>query len=281
MADWPIKIEATMSPETVDKIVDAVIGIISPIREASELAKDYIQYRRNVLKLVFDKALRAAASEQMKAPPPKFMLEFADRASREDPESDLIELWAKLLSSACSDYDSSLQTFIRILDEIGPTEAKVLQQLASTTEGYSGPAPLSSLLHSARDKVERIIPRHPLTKFEDIVSIAKEVFETRFFGSISAISVMLPFDEFANERAKLKPGVAYPKKQLGSLFSSLYEGHPLAFDILERNRLIETHVVRITGEKRFVSEVDFGEVRFAEVTALGQNLLARCVGGAK
>jgi len=71
---------------------------------------------------------------ELKPAPPKFLVPFAEKSSRENEDSDLISLWAHLLATASSDYHSRYATYVEILSEIGSDDAKLLSAIWKSTK---------------------------------------------------------------------------------------------------------------------------------------------------
>lgn len=133
MVDWlPVKLNLNVdvkpSKEKIDKIVEALLTIISPYTERKGLIGDIYKHQRRVLALEFEKALEATKKENklFEMPPPKFMLEYANKASREDIESELIAAWAQLLKEAGTQYSPNLLPYIDVISVLGPQEVRAL-----------------------------------------------------------------------------------------------------------------------------------------------------------
>lgn len=127
-----IKIEGTK------ELTNALVEIFSPITHTFGFLGDNVRiYRQLSLLRTINKAKNIAKNEGLTftEPPLKFLVPFMEECSLEETEDNvLIDMWAKLFTSACSDYKSEHNLFIRILRELTPNEAKLLEFISSKKE---------------------------------------------------------------------------------------------------------------------------------------------------
>jgi hypothetical protein len=66
--------------------------------------------------------------------PVKFLVPFLEKASLEDLDSELIDTWSRLLSSAATNFDPHMVRFCSIPSEISGTEVRFLNLLCRKTK---------------------------------------------------------------------------------------------------------------------------------------------------
>lgn len=136
----PIKVDVSLKAELKGEIptekvgnaVDAVLDALSPFTQGMGLIGDHLRFHREkVIIKIGEMAKDKAKKEGLKLNPvpPKFMVPFIEKASCEDLEGELVELWANLLKGAATNYESGLLNFIQILSSIGEEEAKLLKKI--------------------------------------------------------------------------------------------------------------------------------------------------------
>lgn len=285
MAEWPIKLDLKVSEETTDKIVNALLDLISPITQPAGLVGQYVEQRRKTLTIIFEKGLKKAqeANEEIQVPPPKFLIEFADRASREDAESELIEMWANLLAEASTNYDPALNTYIQILAEIGPEEANLLKEVAKEypfQAAHDFPFVRNYEVRLTLEKGMNDISLDPNESQASAEKFARKMTEIKFFGPISLFYVELSLNE-SGERPVDDENKEYaegPGPLAIGMTPSQFQRPELQLRLLERNRLIDLRaevIHRTASDGCPTNRVTF---RLAEATPLGLDFVARCQG---
>lgn len=129
------------------EIAKSVCDLFSPLTEIAGTIGDHIRIYRELSVLRTLKRAKEIAQEEgivLNPPPLKFLIPFLENVSLEENSDDnqLIELWAKLLRSSAYNYKTEYNLFIRILNELSPTEAKVFHYIANshihqTYQGHS------------------------------------------------------------------------------------------------------------------------------------------------
>jgi hypothetical protein len=124
----------------------AWLDLISPLTEWAGLRGDQIRHKREMLRVqreeVIEKIGRRVSLRLSKHPSPtqsiptKFIVPFLEKASLEDLNSELIETWCNLLTSAATNFNHHMVRFCSILSEIGPAEVKFMSRLC---RDYRGP----------------------------------------------------------------------------------------------------------------------------------------------
>ena len=253
MVDWlPVKLNLNVdvkpSKEKIDKIVEALLTIISPYTERKGLIGDVYKHQRSVLALEFKKAIEKIKEEDKKfeMPPPKFMLEFANKASREDLESQLIDTWANLLREAGTNYSPNLLPFINIISQLGSVEAKMLCQFMKVyTEPMEHLSPETKKLFLSNNYTmtnpSLVLPWMDLrTKFFRLTQLKGEEEESKSFDKIydfvknSIKGPVLYFFQYDDFREN---------SQGNSRYKFINENDKKSIDILIHLNLLTSHSV--------------------------------------
>lgn len=125
-------------PEDVTRAkASAWLDILSPITQWAGLKGDLLQHKRQMLRLEQEATLSILADRvrhkldgQTVTPvPAKQLVPILEMASLEDPESELIENWANLLSSAALTPGDEVRICATILNELSPADAQLLQKI--------------------------------------------------------------------------------------------------------------------------------------------------------
>jgi hypothetical protein len=135
------KLTAEVPPTAMGRLVDAVTDSFRPFSERRGLRADQIRLQReDVLIEIAKKARERLAIEGgATAPiPNKFLIPFLEKASLEDPESELCNFWANLLVQASKAFDPKLAVYIDILSRIGPKDAKLLRDICFASNYKDG-----------------------------------------------------------------------------------------------------------------------------------------------
>lgn len=279
MAEWPVKInlDVKVSEKTADKIAGALLDLVSPVTQPTGLLGDYIAHRRKVLSVILERGLEQArkSKRDISPPPPKFLLDFADKASREDLDSELVGAWANLLAEAATNYDFELNSYAEILSKLSSLDASILTEIGG------------KLLH---DHAQYMRFSNPSLDFED--------FPAREYESRTIIDTAREADKIAQGVVRLrKPGprqvirAMVPHKESGVsvgdgevagkgyriALSEKYGSHPTSFDVLKRMGLIEyiKHMGEAKTEGGGIIVLVYWD---AELTALGAEFLLSCQG---
>lgn len=141
-------------PEDVTRAkVGAWLTIISPITHWAGLKGDELRYKRELLRLQQEETLlkiakkydkRRNKEKPTKQVPPKFLVPFLERASLEQPDSDLVDLWSNLLVSAAEEYNPHYVHFTSIISQLSSVQARLFaglvkqhEEIAVIEEAYS------------------------------------------------------------------------------------------------------------------------------------------------
>lgn len=123
--------------EGAGRLSNALADLVSPFTESAGLIGDNIRLRRvesTIRALTIARNLVENSSARLIPPPQKFLIQWLENSSfEEDDDTDLSELWAKLLVAASHDYSDSFISYVDLLKKIGPKEAELLRYLAFDT----------------------------------------------------------------------------------------------------------------------------------------------------
>jgi len=131
-ASAKLEVKTEIPPESSGRLLDALTDIIRPFSESRGLRADQIRLQReDVLIQIAEKAKKRLALESLEpsAVPNKFLIPFLEKASYEDVDSEMVDMWSALLASASTEYDETYTSYISILSELGPVAAGYLRKL--------------------------------------------------------------------------------------------------------------------------------------------------------
>lgn len=126
------ELKGEVSTAAADRAVHALLDALAPFTEGMGLVGDRVRaYRHDVAARIVEEAkLMVENRGQVIIPPPiKFSLPFIEQASLEEEGEGLEEMWASLLAEASTDFKSAHYGYLRVLSEIGPDDAKLLDSI--------------------------------------------------------------------------------------------------------------------------------------------------------
>lgn len=136
----PLSIKAEIKTEipsgSSGRLLDALTDAIRPFTEGRGLKADIIRLQREDVLLEIAKKASERFALENRTPgqvPNKFLIPFLEKASTEGDEAELIQMWANLLVSASTEYNSSHVRFTSILAEMGAREVKMLERYCSSS----------------------------------------------------------------------------------------------------------------------------------------------------
>lgn len=173
----------------------AWLDLISPFTEWAGLKGDELRSRREVLRLqredvLSEIAIRARSrlgSVQTARPVPnKFLVPFLEKASLEDPGSDLVEMWANLLVSASEQFESYHTHFVSIMAQLSAKQGEIFKEIISTNSKHQLEAAVDNIRmwfvqnrisnHVYRLLYERIKETSEEATVEDLNAILRQGF---------------------------------------------------------------------------------------------------------
>ena len=156
--------------------------ILGPVAEATDFLTDKIRYYR------WRSALRTLArarefTEELgiepQPVPVKFLVPFLENCSLEEEESQLLDKWARLLSSATAQFRDEHLTYSNILSHIGPSEAQIMADLwrkatRDKEDRYILPAmTVVTLERLASDQFGQWLAARPLDTLSEVMAKGK------------------------------------------------------------------------------------------------------------
>jgi hypothetical protein len=146
-------------PEDVIRAkASAWLTLISPLTQWAGLKGDQLAHKREVLRIQQEEALYLIAQSARKKlevgelashpVPNKFLIPFLEKASLEEADSDLIDLWASLLASAAHDYNPHYIHFANLISQMSAQQAEIFTQVTGTKDAKSLELTLDGLMTS-------------------------------------------------------------------------------------------------------------------------------------
>ena len=137
-----VKVDAKVGERGTEKLIDAALDTFSFATESLGLLGDGVRLLRVEVATIITKRAKKIADEnglELTAPPLKFLVPFYERASTEDENDEtLMEMWARLLVSAGSEYQDRSLRYSSILSELTSRQAVVLDQLVRNNSEAKG-----------------------------------------------------------------------------------------------------------------------------------------------
>ena len=117
----------------------AWLTLLSPITQWAGLKGDQLAHKRELLRIqqeeTLTEILRCAApgiarlERPIKPIPVKFLVPFLENASLEEPDSELVRMWANLLVSSATRYDETFVHYVRLISQISSEQAKLFEAI--------------------------------------------------------------------------------------------------------------------------------------------------------
>lgn len=144
-------------PEDVTRAkASAWLTLISPLTQWAGLKGDQLAHKREILRIQQEEALYViakSAREKLQIGrltsqpvPNKFLIPFLEKASLEEADSDLIELWASLLASAAHDYNPHYIHFANLISQMSAQQALIFTEVIGTNDAESLELALDNLM---------------------------------------------------------------------------------------------------------------------------------------
>lgn len=134
-------VKEVIPPDATRAKIASWLDLISPLTEWAGLKGDELRLKRDVLRLHREETLsRIASSISAKGPiilgqskvPNKFIVNFLEKASLENPDDELVDLWANLLISAAESYNPHQVHFINVISQLTAKQAKLFESVVGT-----------------------------------------------------------------------------------------------------------------------------------------------------
>jgi hypothetical protein len=146
----------------------ALEPFVAPVKESGLLVTDLVRFQRWKVQLAILRWAKAHLDDlgiPLKAVPLKVLIPLLEGASLEDEEDeDMISRWTALLENAAAGEAGApvSPAFPKILSELAPAEAALLDHLASTDYGAEDRVELQVAFHpESRDSLTGVVREHP------------------------------------------------------------------------------------------------------------------------
>jgi abortive infection alpha-like protein len=128
-----------MSDDSIRKALGSALEqFLGPgANETGQLIADQIRYLRWRIALrVVERAEKIAKARNLSkgSVPIKFLVPFFEKASLQDDEEPLSEMWSALLAKARDSYQDRYVSYVDILNALSPTEAAILSTMWSSAD---------------------------------------------------------------------------------------------------------------------------------------------------
>ena len=263
-AEFKAEVRTEIPAESSGRLVDALTDAIRPFTERRGLKADQIRLQREDVLIEIAKRTRerlAVEGKEISPVPTKFMVPFLEKASCEDIESEIIDLWAGLLASASTNYSSELVSYIHILSLIGREEATLLDSLVTDSAGTNATGVSG---YSQFD----ILP------IEEVTECVSHENCHELWRSLKG-NWNSQTDYLAGCKVVIKFGPIENSKYF--FYDEYFRKHDLSFEILEREKLFRKYEVEQLIEKPNDrgGKVSVIAVIYA-ATRLGIDLVQKC-----
>lgn len=223
------------------------------------LGEQFRAFAGNRLRTIFDKAEKQVEVEKIGALPPGFALMFVQKASFSDESDHVSDLWAGLLADAARGVESRHSVFVDILSQIGPDEAKILDEIFPPDLEFEGtferppdlrPSYFDSIASRFNWKGEK--------SQQEIAALRQEIFDHNYGWPVLIRNVV--YRKFDPEKQRYTSSVSQPK----------FYKDTFSLDVLKRQGLIEYFSVD------FAINESAPKVDGYYLTHLGLDLLLAC-----
>lgn len=260
-----------VSTRVADRAVEALVDVISPFTEGLGLVGDNIRaHRYDVAIKIAQRAQELAVEKNILVLPPplKFTVPFLEKASIEDPDSELSELWARLLLDASNEFQGIQLTYIQILSEISSAEAIFLANVASAWDPDYSLQHSSSIATEIADTLENAVLDFEHTPLQNASFVSRETAKELIDASYSVehekpavlITVSIPYQN-PDSTSKMPDGEA-----------TLHNQATIAY-LLQRQNMVAIENFEIHTKVGRVS------IEVACLTQLGSDFVLSCMDG--
>lgn len=273
------ELKGEASTEIVDRAVGSLLDAVAPFTEGMGLVGDRIRAYRYDVAIRIAKRAKHIVDETggtLTPPPVKFSVPFIEHSSLEGEDEDIEEMWAHLLAEASSEFKSAHYGYVRVLSEIGPDEAKLLdsmfirlkhgRKILPSTESIRKEiqSEVSDQIAGFDDELVGEV-KHPVGETK-AAELGERILNVALDEHAAIVSVHMPFKCENRRKSNDLDEIDEEKIKAWSISSKFEE----AAYLLERQRLAEVCSVELPSI--------FGDVkiRVAVLTNLGENFLEAC-----
>lgn len=267
--DVSLKAEATMGlkaeipSSSMGRLVDAITDTFRPFSEARGLRGDQIRLQRAEIAIkIAEMARSQLEAKQIEIQPvaPKVLVPLIEKASLEEPESDMVQRWANLLAKAASPGGIHPR-LVQILSEIDGKQVALLERVSL----------------NGMDKYP-----FPHTKLEDTTVELGSIHTEDFIYSITSTEYATPESILETFEVDLsRPGSMFLASLIASesllgLDTNIPNSNLIELDIEICESLGLMKLVRVPLDFDLGSERHWGFLAFCHLTSFGINLIEAC-----
>ena len=193
------------------EVVKSVCDLFSPVTELAGALGDKVRiYRELAVLRTLNRAKEIAKEEGLilEAPSLKFLVPYLESVSVEDEDNSVLqEMWANLLVSSSSGFESEYNFFIRVLGEISSKEASAFSYIVSSHEhkNYSGFYFLEEVNTDWSDSFVYIKIRSLLSEYKNVADIEFNDFEEKFRKEYQSPGSYIYFFDVASGEKDMYP----------------------------------------------------------------------------
>lgn len=263
-----IPIPGTESEKGVVSALDDLFG--PSFREVGEYLADKVRFHRyRAAKKIIERARAISGKKELEAPPVKFLVPFFESSSLEDEESSLIDMWAKLLVDASTDFGSKHIIFMRLLKEMSGQEAALLKALA---EDYRGDRDIHNL-NTDIEMAEYEISDSYLGKFlhDNVGQVPDSEISGLIIDRFDSAGVYIDVVHVSTGQKYIWPHHEVEGDQISGVISPLSQKYGFSFEVLRSLGIIRKFV----SSELWHQHISL-EVHAWVVTDLGAQLYMTC-----
>lgn len=266
-----LDVKTEIPAEVSGNLINALTDLIRPISEWTGFKGDQIRLQRlDTLIQIAHKANEIKRIENTPLVPvsTKFLVPFLEQGSREDINSEMIDWWAKLLSSASTAEDNQQPIYTNILASLTARQVKLASRLWEMTDQsvhISGSS--ASTIALIENKLESIGAY--ATKLSNETESNKTIDR---YGILFAEKLSPIVKDFAFSGIFLdfvKPPCSKP------INIESISGDPADYNALEILGVFKRSIVAVPVSSPWIGEFR-SEVHFGMFTALGVKLMKIC-----
>jgi hypothetical protein len=254
-----LEIKAEVPKNSVARVVDSLTDIIRPFTEARGLRADQIRLQREDVLIEIAKKARIRAEiegAELHPIPLKMLIQFLEKASAEDADTEMYDRWAALLLAASKEFHSRHLTFLDIMSRVSSEELKILEDVCLSCRLFPESQYPNGHLETNNLKIRNGLPLK-LLAYEDQKSLDIYV---KFFSEADLI-----YGRIMHASVKsVKGHINFFYEVFGTPGSPGFS----SLEILSRERLIELERIKEPG-----TDV---EVAYFNVTYLGLSFVREC-----
>lgn len=223
---------ADFGAESEKGVVRALDDLFGPsFREVGEYLADKIRlHRYKSMRKILEKAKEISGEVALDPPPVKFLAPFVEASSLEDEDSDLIDMWARLLVDSSRNFQSKHILFMRILKEISGQEANLLKEMVENFRGNRDDFTLNRDIEFAQYAVTDSYVEKFL--FDHVGNIEEKDLSTKFIEKFEGAGVYIDSIYFSTGEKNIWPHSDIEGDPHTGMQSRLSREYGFSFEVL-------------------------------------------------